>query len=126
MEQSGELPESLDSRFGRTLVDELAWRIRCAFFVDAWDIGQSPVLFDIADSLGLPGDAIRERVTNGAAMAALSDDIDLKTRYQLEGSPTVVMNNGRQKLYGNVGYRVLEANVVELMNNSAEKQASWC
>ena len=36
------------------------------------------------------------------------------------------MNEGRQRLFGNVGYRVLEANVNELLRNDAAGVASWC
>jgi hypothetical protein len=35
------------------------------------------------------------------------------------------MNEGRQKLYGNVGYRILDANVRELWERP-QAQASWC
>jgi hypothetical protein len=35
------------------------------------------------------------------------------------------MNNGRQILYGNVGYRVLRANAAELLNQPSD-EASWC
>jgi hypothetical protein len=34
-------------------------------------------------------------------------------------------NEGRQRLNGNVGYRVLEANIRELLNHPAGEQ-SWC
>jgi len=36
------------------------------------------------------------------------------------------MNDGRQKLFGNVGYRLLEANVQELRRRPAKDEASWC
>ncbi len=32
---------------------------------------------------------------------------------------------GRQKLYGNLGYRIIEANVQEILSRP-EHQASWC
>jgi hypothetical protein len=35
------------------------------------------------------------------------------------------MNGGRQILYGNVGYRILNANVEELLKHP-EQEASWC
>ena len=40
-------------------------------------------------------------------------------------SPTMTFNEGRQTLAGNVGYRVVEANVRELIRNPHD-QASWC
>jgi len=36
------------------------------------------------------------------------------------------MNDGRQKIYGNVGYKVMEANVAELLSNPKSGDASWC
>ena len=41
-------------------------------------------------------------------------------------SPTFILNEGRQKLYGNVGYRVIEANLQELLKSPDASQASWC
>ncbi len=43
----------------------------------------------------------------------------------LKGSPSLVMNNGRQVLYGNVGYRIINANVKELLKRP-DSEASWC
>ncbi len=43
----------------------------------------------------------------------------------LKGSPSYVLDNGRQTLYGNVGYRVLLANI-EALINKPEHDASWC
>jgi hypothetical protein len=40
-------------------------------------------------------------------------------------SPTFVFNDGRQRLNGNVGYRVIEANVRELLR-APEAGRSWC
>ena len=44
---------------------------------------------------------------------------------KLRGSPSFVLNEGRQTLFGNVGYRVLQANVEELLNRP-DTDASWC
>jgi predicted DsbA family dithiol-disulfide isomerase len=47
--------------------------------------------------------------------------------YGVQGSPTYVFNDGRQLLYGNVGYRIIEANVRELLSAPpAEGAPSWC
>jgi hypothetical protein len=73
----------------------------------------------------LPINDIERLLNNGSAIASLISDIDNKERFKLEGSPSYIMNEGRQKLYGNVGYRVIEANVIELLE-TGEKQASWC
>lgn len=114
-----------ESEIGPGDPDELEWRIRREFFIDARDIGDTATLVDIANELGLPGTIMRDRMLDGSALAALSVDLEHKIAYQLQGSPTLLMNNGRQKLYGNVGYRVMEANVAELLQNP-EERASWC
>jgi hypothetical protein len=33
----------------------------------------------------------------------------------IEGSPSFVLNEGRQKLYGNVGLRIIEAKIQEII-----------
>ncbi|WP_204376707.1 hypothetical protein, partial [Methyloceanibacter marginalis] len=66
---------------------------------------------------------IRLRRSGGPARAA---DYDLSQKNGVEGSPTFLMNDGRQKLFGNVGYRLLEANVQELLRRPAANEASWC
>ena len=64
-------------------------------------------------------------IDSGAAHAALDCDFQLKEKHGVIGSPSLVLNEGRQIIYGNVGYRVIEANIQELLNQS-ENQASWC
>jgi hypothetical protein len=80
---------------------------------------------EVADELNLPVASIEEKLRNGEAMAALCRDLELKDIHRVEGSPTYLLNEGRQRLYGNVGYRIIEANVVELLDQP-EGQASWC
>jgi protein-disulfide isomerase-like protein with CxxC motif len=109
----------------RTLFEEAAWRVRLAFFRDTRDIAELSVLLEVADQLSLPVASIEKRLTNGEAMAALCRDLELKDIHKVEGSPTYLLNDGRQKLYGNVGYRIIEANVVELLDRP-DGQASWC
>jgi len=43
----------------------------------------------------------------------------------VSSSPTLLLNEGRQRLVGNVGYRILEANVRELFERPGVQQ-SWC
>ena len=125
LEDNEALSMSEQAYAGRTVTEELIWRIRCAFFENARDISQISVLFDIAEQLGLPANRINDQIRSGAAMAALYEDFELQLAFHLEGSPSFLMNDGRQKLYGNVGYRVLDANVAELLNNPVS-EASWC
>jgi len=111
---------------GHTRFEEYMWRLRQAFFRDCTNIGQRAELEGIAGELELPLDRIREVVDNGEACAALYLDDQARQKYQVPGSPTLVLNDGRQLLYGNVGYRIIEANVRELMQNPLEGDASWC
>lgn len=104
----------------------LAWELRTAFFRDGRDIGRWAVLREIAAARGVDVDAVQQALDDGHAYAALARDARLKEDFRIEGSPTFVLDGGRQKLYGNVGYRVLEANVRELLREPASGAASWC
>lgn len=110
---------------GRNLFEELVWRIRLAFFRDGRNVADLACLFALSDELELPADRIRAQMENGEAMAALCRDVELHDELKVEGSPSYVLNEGRQKLYGNVGYMVIAANVEEILNRP-EGQASWC
>jgi len=65
-------------------------------------------------------------IENGAACAALMSDYQDADAMKVSGSPTFLLNEGRQTLYGNVGYHIIEANIQELMREPASGQASWC
>lgn len=110
---------------GRSQAEEFAWRCRLAFFRDRVDIGRRQALMSIAEELGLPLAELEGEIASGRAYAARAGDLDAKERFAIEGSPTVLLNQGRQKLYGNVGYRIIEANVQEILA-SPEGRASWC
>ena len=45
---------------------------------------------------------------------------------RIEGSPSFVLNEGRQKLYGNVGFHLMEASIQELFRTPHADEASWC
>ncbi|MEM1426646.1 MAG: DsbA family protein, partial [Cyanobacteria bacterium P01_H01_bin.130] len=98
---------------------------RTAFFKEARNISDRQVQFEIAEALGFPIGAIEQRIKNGAAYAALERDANLVRDYAVNVSPTMIFNEGRQRLNGNVGYRVIEANIRELIY-SPPMEASWC
>ena len=104
---------------------ELATRMRQAFFVDAVDIGELSNLLELAADLGLAAESLEAELGSGRAMAALMTDYSVAEQYGIKGSPSWVMNQGRQILYGNVGYRVLHANIEELVRHP-DHEASWC
>ena len=110
---------------GRTRLEEAIWRVRSAFFEQARDISDQGVLREVLSEAGLPTAAIDAKLRSGEAMAELCRDIELRDEHKIEGSPTYYLNQGRQKLYGNVGYRVVSANLRELLERPGH-QASWC
>ena len=106
--------------------DQVAWALRSAFFRDCRDIAHWDVQCEIARGLGVDIAMIESRIRDGAAHAALASDYQDADKMKIEGSPSFVMNAGRQKLYGNVGFHLIEANIRELMRTPGEDDASWC
>lgn len=105
--------------------EQAVWAFREAFFTRLADISDRKTQFELAEALGLPAAAIQAQIDSGAAYAQLSRDFDLVKEQTVTVSPTLIFNEGRQRLNGNVGYRVIEANIRELLNNPAGEQ-SWC
>jgi predicted DsbA family dithiol-disulfide isomerase len=114
-----------DDLAGRTLFEEATWQIRSAFFEKARDISDREVLLDVLAQVGMPTNALEAKLKSGEAMAEVCRDIELRDEHKIDGSPTSDLNQGRQKLYGNVGYRVVSANLRELLEQPGQ-QASWC
>ena len=110
---------------GVEAVAPLALSIRRAFFVEAMNISDQSVLLGLAAEAGLNCTAMQESLRDGRALAALSDDQRSANELGVRGSPTWVINDGRQILYGNVGYRILHANIEELLKHPGA-EASWC
>ncbi len=101
-------------------------QFRTAFFADARDISDWKVQGEIAEELGLNVDNIKAKIHSSEAAAALDGDLKLAETLGVKGSPTFVMNEGRQVLFGNVGYKLIEANVEELFRAPNADAASWC
>ena len=126
LEDRNELPEIIElENSTKSVVGIAAWEFRLAFFRDLIDISNFNSQMEIAERLQLPIREIQEVIESGAAFSALDSDLQLKEKYGVVGSPSLVLNEGRQIIYGNVGYRVIEANIRELLNQP-ENQASWC
>ncbi len=102
------------------------WALRRAFFEQGRDIARRDVQGEVADELGLDMAAIEAQLASGAAMAALDADNRLCEATNVAGSPTIRMNAGRQILYGNVGFHLIEANLKELLRAPNADEASWC
>ncbi len=112
--------------FFDSLSSRADWAVRQAFFSDGADISNWHVLNDIATRLGIDEVRLIEKLQSSEAIAAFATDINLAQSSSVTVSPTYLMNEGRQKLTGNVGYRVLEANVDELLRAPTGTEASWC
>ena len=100
--------------------------LRCAFFERCLDISTWSVLKAILEAVDISFDAVQETINSGVAHADLEADRRDQQVLMVQGSPTFILNEGRQKLYGNVGYGVIEANLRELLRSPAAGAASWC
>lgn len=105
--------------------DAFTWRVRQAFFRDGQDVSAREVLERLTDEAGMSTTAVAMVLDSGEAHAALAADLEAAREHEVRASPTLVFNEGRQRLTGNVGYRIIEANVRELIENPAG-QHSWC
>ena len=110
---------------GAEAARDFALRVRRAFFVDAVDIGLVPRLLELAEEAGIEPGSLENALRDGRAAAGLSRDQRTANDHGVKGSPTWVLNEGTQILYGNVGYRNLSANNEELLKNPGN-DASWC
>jgi len=123
LEQRGEI-QSCDKE--NTIVEQLDWLIRLGFFRDAQDVSKQSILLSYAENLNLPLSAIELLLNNGEAMAALASCTTNDKQKLIEGSPSFVLNEGRQKLYGNIGYNIIAANIRALLDKDDHKEMpSW-
>jgi predicted DsbA family dithiol-disulfide isomerase len=105
----------------------LVTRVRLAFFEQARDIACIDVLRDLLEDRDPAWEAILEHLQTGTAAAALHRDADFANTHGVRGSPTYVFNEGRQMLYGNVGFKIVEANLNELLSGRlTDGEPSWC
>lgn len=109
-----------------SVFDKVMWAFRCGFFRDCRDIARWDVQCELAEALGVDVKAIERRIHDGTAFARLATDYQDADKMCIEGSPSFVLNDGRQKLYGDVGFRIIEANIHELLRAPGGDQASWC
>jgi predicted DsbA family dithiol-disulfide isomerase len=109
-----------------SIFDQVMWSFRCAFFRDCRDISRWDTQCEIAEGLGANVSAIEACIHGGAAFARLAGDYQDADKMRIEGSPSFVLNEGRQKLYGNVAFHLMEANIQELLLAPRTDEASWC
>ena len=109
----------------RSLIERVLNSLRRAFFVDLVDISNQHRLLELAEQAGVDIAKLQQILDSGAAHARLAADLAAATRSTVRASPTMAFNEGRQVLTGNVGYRVIEANLRELLRSPSDQQ-SWC
>lgn len=105
--------------------EKISWAFREAFFAHCMDISNSQTLSGILQEHALPIEKINALINSGAAFATLSEDMKMAMEMTVKSSPTLIFNEDRQRLTGNVGYKIIQANIRELIN-SPNKQHSWC
>jgi len=110
---------------GKELAIKFAAILRKSFFVEARDIGNLEIIFNLVKSYDIDLTSIKNEINSGSALAALMRDYQTAKKLDVKGSPCFVLNEGRQVLFGNVGYRVLRTNIEELLT-SPKNEASWC
>ena len=124
VELIAESDDESDYRF--RLPVRAASALRSAFFESAEDISDWSIQREISEQIGLDFSDICKRIETGEAMAKLATDYEVGQKAGVKGSPTYILNNGRQILFGNISYAILEANVAEVLREQNELNASPC
>lgn len=103
----------------------LSWALRCAFFGGRVDISRRANIAGVIEAQNLPVGLFDECIDSGSAFARLSEQTRHAFDNGIKVSPTLIFNQDRQRLSGNVGYRIIEANLRELIE-SPDLRQSWC
>lgn len=103
-----------------------ARELRRAFFTEALDVANWDVQRDVCSDIGLSFDRVLRKIETGQAIAILAADYEAAQIQGVQGSPTYILNEGRQKLFGNISYGILEANIKELVSGEFDLNASVC
>ncbi len=117
VEKEGLATKGAFAKFKKTL--------RHAFFSELQDISKTSVIEILMRQSKLPVTDIQKKINEGEAYAQLMEDMQLAQELSVKSSPTLIFNEDRQRLSGNVGYRIIEANVRELLDHP-ENEQSWC
>lgn len=124
--EADNVDQSATTTYSERLSVMAAHELRSAFFDRAQDVSNWAIQREIAQRIGVDFARLADKIETGEAIAKLATDYDLAHSLRIEGSPTYVLNDGRQKLFGNVSYGVIEANVNELLTGPSGDTASLC
>ena len=108
------------------MVQRAILRIRQAFFEQGRDTSEASVLDAVLSGAGADLADAHARLARVEAHAALMSDDQEAQALGIRGSPSLVLDAGRQTLYGNVGFGIIQANIAELLREPQAGTASWC
>jgi predicted DsbA family dithiol-disulfide isomerase len=98
-----------------------------AFFEEGQDIGQTDVLLDIGESVGLQRDALRKALEENAFAAQVTEDQRLARDFGISGVPVMVLREAGAPwqeavaLQGAVPYESMRAAVGQLIADTAKQ-----
>ncbi|NIZ60529.1 hypothetical protein DL239_06015 [Sedimentitalea sp. CY04] len=121
-----EQQQGVPAGFPDSLPTHAARSLRVAFFERGEDVCHWDVQRQVAAEIGIGFDEVLKRIETGEAIAQLSADYETAQAMGIAGSPTYVLDGGRQKLFGNISYGVIEANVKGLLAGEGGEAASLC
>lgn len=119
-----EAGESAPRSFAERPSVKAATALRRAFFTEGRDIANWAEQREICREIGIAFDDVTARIETGEAIASLAADYELAHALAVQGSPTYILNEGRQKLFGNIGFGILSANVSELLTDEDENASA--
>lgn len=105
---------------------QAAKQLRHAFFADGEDIGNSDIIESVLASMDIDLDKVTLKFKTGEAHQALWGDQLEREKQQLKGSPSYILDGGRQILFGNVSQPILDANIRELVEFDLKAGISLC
>lgn len=103
-----------------------AKELRTAFFAEGRDISDWMVQRAIGEKIGVDFEEALKKIETGEAIAKLVSDYEHGQSLRVQGSPTYMLNDGRQTLFGNISYSILHANISELLSEDGNEVGSNC
>lgn len=118
--------ETLTSAELQSLTSKAVRQLRTAFFAEGKDVSNWSAQKEVCARLDVNFEDVRAKIETGEAIARLAADYELAQSMNVRGSPTYILNEGRQVLFGNVSYAILKANVSELLTEQTDLNATLC
>ncbi len=109
-----------------SLTSRAVRELRTAFFAKGKDVSNWSAQKEICARLDVEFEHVQAKIETGEAIARLAADYELAQSMNVRGSPTYILNDGRQILFGNVSYAILKANISELLTEQTELNATPC